>query len=155
MSVQGGNNNHLRMKTIYHNLEQKQYDVYKLKQIIEDNKREIKSLEEEIATWKSYSVDKELKIHFTKNNWIENERKIQSLSLNDELSHETFNAIYDELIKKKYKFEFVLRCLNLSPSELNYKIREIEDYLKICLSRLENFKFLLQKSEMELKRLPR
>ncbi len=138
------------MKTIYHNLEQKQYDVYKLKQIIEDNKREIKSLEEEIATWKSYSVDKELKIHLPKNNWIENERKIQSLSLNDELSHETFNAIYDELIKKKYKFEFVLRCLNLSPSELNYKIREIEDYLKICLSRLENFKFLLQKSEIIL-----
>ena len=78
------------------------------------------------------------------------EKQIRSIHSDDTLSHEEFNGIYEILTYIKYKLEFVLRNLNLSPDDLNYKIRQIEDYLKECVSRLEHYEILLEEAEMEL-----
>ena len=47
MSVQRGNDDHLQMKTIYHDLNKKQFEVHQFKQIIEKTEKEIESLENE------------------------------------------------------------------------------------------------------------
>ena len=153
MSVQRGNNDHLQMKSISHDLKRKQFEVHKLKQIIEKTEEEIESVHNELATWKSYSENREHKITSTLNSLEKTERQIRSIRSDDTLSHEEFNAIYEILTNIKNKLEFVLRNLNLAPDDFNYKIRQIEDYLKTCLSKLEGFKLLLKKTEMELKQL--
>jgi len=150
MSVQRGNNDHLQMKSISHDLKRKQFEVHKLKQIIEKTEEEIESVHNELATWKSYSENREHKITSTLNSLDKTERQIRSIRSDDTLSHEEFNGIYEILTNIKYKLEFVLRNLNLSPDDFNYKIRQIEDYLKECVSRLEHYEILLEEAEMEL-----
>ena len=150
MSVQRGNNDHLQMKTISHDLKRKQFEVHKLKQIIEKTEEEIESVRNELATWKSYSENREHKITSTLNSLDKTERQIRSIRSDDTLSHEEFNAIYEILTNIKNKLEFVLRNLNLAPDDFNYKIRQIEDYLKECVSRLEHYEILLEEAEMEL-----
>ena len=150
MSVQRGNNDHLQMKTISHDLKRKQFEVHKLKQIIEKTEEEIESVHNELATWKSCSENREHKITSTLNSLDKTERQIRSIRSDDTLSHEEFNGIYEILTNIKNKLEFVLRNLNLAPDDLNYKIRQIEDYLKECVSRVEHYEILLEEAEMEL-----
>ena len=150
MSVQRGHNDHLQMKTISHDLKRKQFEVLKLKQIIEKTEEEIESVHNELATWKSYSENREDKITSTINSLEKTERQIRSIRSDDTLSHEEFNGIYENLTNIKGKLEFVFSNLRLTPGDLNYKIRQIEDYLKICLSRLEDYEILLEEAEMEL-----
>ncbi len=120
--------------------------MHKLKQIIEKTEEEIESVHNELATWKSYSENREDKITSTINSLEKTERQIRSIRSDDTLSHEEFNAIYEILTNIKGKLEFVLRNLNLSPGDLNYKIRQIEDYLKESVSN----EILLEEAEMEL-----
>ena len=150
MSIQRGNDDHLQMKTIYHDLNKKQFEVHQFKQITEKTKEEIESLENELATWKSYSENREDKITSTINSLEKTERQIRSIRSDDTLSHEEFNGIYEILTNIRYKLEFDLRNLNLSPGDLNYKIRELEIILKKRVSILEGYENLLEEAEMEL-----
>ena len=146
MSFHKKNAKHIQMDKI----RIKELEVHQFKQRIEETEKEIENLQNELATWKSYSENREDKITSTLNSLDKTERQIRSIRSDDTLSHEEFNAIYEILTNIKNKLEFVLRNLNLAPDDFNYKKRQIEDYLKECVSRLEHYEILLEEAEMEL-----
>ena len=150
MSVREVNDHHLQIKKISQKFKRKKFEVHKLKQIIEKTEEEIESVENDLATWKSYSDNREEKITSTINSLEKTQRQILSIHSDYTLSHEEVNAIYEILNNVKDRLEFVLRNLTLSPDDLNYKIRQVEDYLKLCFSRLEEYEALLEDSEIEL-----
>ena len=124
--------------------------MHRFKQIIEKTEEEIESVLDKLATWKSYLENREDKITSTINSLEKTERQIRSIRSDYTLNKEEFDAIYEILTNIKHRLQFVLRNLNLAPGDLNYKIRQIEDYLKECVSRLEHYEILLEEAEMEL-----
>ena len=99
--------------------------------------------------WKSYLENREDKINSTKNSLEKTERQIRSVYLDETLSPEEYGVMYDILHNIKRNLESSLSDLTQSPVYWENKIREFEEYLKICLSRLKDYEILLEEAEME------
>jgi len=84
MSVHKGNADHIQMEE----LRKKEFKVHKLKQMIEKTEEDIESIQDDLATWKSYLENREDEIISTINSLDKTERQIRSIYSDDTLSSE-------------------------------------------------------------------